>query len=963
MKQTDIKKALEQAGIKVPAEINSEEIIKLFGEQKNEKFTVSVADMVKFMYTVGFPYSDFLECDRNGILKYLENNLKIEDESEKSGFKFGHGVKSASRKITDFFVGKDKKSFPFQVYVPENFEEAQELYSKLSENGCIEVIPQEAGVFNPSSDNVVYRTENSQGVDITQTDNIWLQFSAKVNKNFCMLVSAEDGALSGDISVFGSFLPNEQGTYYIEASSHNIRLNFDSTNYAYHLIFANEKLTRFYAVEMDIFTKVLPLDEHWLCIDFGTSNTTVGTWKDDRTHKLVAFDDCTTESKQPSFLLPSIAYVQKCTDRESLELLFGFEAKERLIEMDYQPGGTIFFNIKQWISADPDYLVSCCDEHDHTIQLKAHDIILMYLRYVVRQAEVKLKRHFVKLHFSAPIKLKARLFAITSETFKSTDGYTVASVGDSLDEGIAIMYERISELREEYIKNPAKNRGDVMIIDCGGGTTDVARCQYLFSYSDVGVKTQIKIRSENGQFFGGNELTYRIFQLLKIKLSDYYKSGAEKDKIQITNIDNLISTATDDYLNAVDHYIQQVIERKGTSFDYYEQLDRASAEAEWVLPTDFANKELVNGKEMIRRAKRNFNYLWDWAERIKIAFFSVESRATFEFNKEAVQTDKALYFYTDLSAEHKNQKSNLKKNESVPDVEINIKELSALLSPQIYYILSIMLLKADGSELIFDDKEMQSTRMLLAGQSCKISLFRDLMKEYIPGRRTRSGKKVRRTSAEMKLSCVNGCIQYLMEQELLNGETKIITDTPSIIYRVAVKTESFDTEKVLLDGRSIKNKSMDRIEIVQRPFAEGEIHYSVYNNIVNCNDAVNTGEVRIEPSLEHYREYNSLSEIMSIICSDAIPDIVNYKLRHEGRDESVISRLETDLNSIESDLGGKLLYFILPNSDGCGFVLWQIVKRTEEGQRKYYLSEPSCADYMKNTVASRFDGKNCITRN
>ena len=957
----DVTNALQTAGIYPPSEVNSKEIVKLFHERKGETYSVSTAKMVKFLLALGFSYRDILDCDRTDLNKALENGLKIDDEPEKSRFR------KALDGISDMLVGRGKSGIPFQVTIPDSFDSAQFLYNKLCEYDCIEIISQDEGVYNPSPDNIVYHTDAngiSKGVDITQSDDIWLQFVGKVNPGFYMIVSAENDVLSKDIAVLGNFLTDHRGTYYLEATSKNIRIDFKSTNYAFYLVFANETLTRFYAIRIDLLSKSLPTDHRWLCIDFGTSNTTVGTWKEDQTHEIVAFDDVTSADKKPNCLMPTMAYVLNASSPESAELLFGFEAKKRLIETDYQPKGSIFYNIKQWISADPNYTVSCNDEYNHNIELKTHDIISMFLKYVVEQAEIKLKRHFVSFHFSAPIKLKDRLYAITSTTFNKT-GYTVANVQESLDEGIAIMYERISELREEFLKNPQKNHGDVMIIDCGGGTTDVARCRYAFSSSDVGVKTQIRVRSVNGQYFGGNELTYRIFQLLKIKLSDYYKSGMVGGKIQITSIDDLISTASDDYLNAVDQYITQIIERKNIPFTYYEQLDKVSQEAEWVLPTDYANKTIVNGAAMIAQAKRNFNYLWNWAERIKIEFFSGESRATFSFSTD-IQTDKALYFYVDPSGEQKVPKMTLSKQAKVPDVAINIKELTALLSPQIYYILSIMLMKADGSELIFDDKAMQNTRMLLSGQSCKISLFRDLMKEYIPGRRTRSGKNVKRTAAEMKLSCVKGCIQYLMDKQMLNGETQILTDAPSVIYRVAVRTESFDTEKVLLDGRSIKQtdkaKTMDRVEIIQRQFAAGEIQYSVYNNVVNTSDTVSTGTIRIEPDISKYTQYIELNDLVTEIAQRSDADLEGYQFEHEGKSESVLSRLGTDLQAIESDPNGKLLYFILPNNDGCGFILWQIVKRTEDGKRKYYLYEPNMLDYLKDTVISRFDGKNCIMR-
>ena len=67
-----------------------------------------------------------------------------------------------------------------------------------------------------------------------------------------------------------------------------------------------------------------------------------------------------------------------------------------------------------------------------------------------------------------------------------------------------------------------------------------------------------------------------------------------------------------------------------------------------------------------------------------------------------------------------------------------------------------------------------------------------------------------------------------------------------------------------------------------------------------------------------------------------------------------------DIETVVTESVPKLLYFVVPNNDGCGFVLWLIVKKEEHGERKYYLSEPDCIDYLPDKVISRFDGKNCI---
>ena len=844
------------------------------------------------------------------------------------------------------------------------FDRIQDIYQQMINDGSLKMLDSDETPYDLSEPNTVYHTSQNSGVDVTKADNIWLRFSEEISVDLYMLVASENG-LPGKVVMFGSLL-KENGMYYLEAKRQNIRLDFSSNNLSYYLVFDNKSHTKHYAVEITIQTEELATDDYYLCIDFGTSNTTAGTWrKDTQEPELVQFDDVSENGKPNSFLLPTIAYVENAESSDDVHFLFGYEAKKRLIETDYQPKGSIFYNIKQWVSLEEDYTIDCHDEKNHSVKLRVHDIISEYLRYVVSQAEIKLKKRFVKFHFSAPVKLKARLFEIVSKTFKAEDGYTIVPPNESLDEAIAIIYERISELREEYLNNTLKSTGEVMIIDCGGGTTDVARCKYAFSQTDTGVKSKIRIQSVNGQNFGGNELTYRIFQLLKIKLSDYYKSEGQPGSIQITSIDDLVSTSANEYLSTVDRYIKQVIAGEKPVFAYYDKLDQASRAAEWVLPTDFSNPKVVQGKNLKAQAQRNFNYLWSWAERIKIEFYTGESRAYFRFaEEELIRTDKALYFYADPTGEETPSKLPLKKQTTVPDIAINIKELTALLSPQIYFILSIMLLKSNGTELVFDSTDSQNTRMRLSGQSCKIELFRDLLKEYIPGRITRDSSREQTSSIQMKLACVKGCIQYLLERQLGLVATTIQIDPPSINYRVTVKQDSLNSETELLNGRMIHQhddaKIMGKIQLVTRPFTEGDIYYTVYNNIVSSNTPEKKDVIKISTDLSNnYTAYSDINDLINRVKQSALSGIDEYSFEHEGKRESVIERLKTDIEAITTDTTAKLVYFVVPNNDGCGFVLWQIVKKEENGERKYYLSKPSMIDYLPDMVISRFDGKNC----
>ena len=106
----DVTNALQIAGINPPSEVSSKEVIKLFHDQKGEIYTISTAKMVKFLLALGFPYSNFLDCDRTGLNKAIEGILKIDDEPEKSKFR------KALDGISDLFGGKGKSGIQLSLH-------------------------------------------------------------------------------------------------------------------------------------------------------------------------------------------------------------------------------------------------------------------------------------------------------------------------------------------------------------------------------------------------------------------------------------------------------------------------------------------------------------------------------------------------------------------------------------------------------------------------------------------------------------------------------------------------------------------------------------------------------------------------------------------------------------------------------------------------------------------------------
>lgn len=88
-----------------------------------------------------------------------------------------------------------------------------------------------------------------------------------------------------------------------------------------------------------------------------------------------------------------------------------------------------------------------------------------------------------------------------------------------LDEGMAVLFHSIDRMiaQKSY---EGKRWYHALIIDCGGGTTDLTSGRFCIDNNRVSYIVSLETRYENGDTnFGGNNLTYRILQLLKIRIA------------------------------------------------------------------------------------------------------------------------------------------------------------------------------------------------------------------------------------------------------------------------------------------------------------------------------------------------------------------------------------------------------------------------------------------------------------
>ena len=667
-----------------------------------------------------------------------------------------------------------------------------------------------------------------------------------------------------------------------------------------------------------------------LCIDFGTSNTTVGTYgllgKDENKINLVTFTDVTEEKPVAREMVPTMVYVESCLPNEEVRYKFGYDAKNELIKSDYNTDASIFYELKRWINSvnEPEEIYDKTGNRTHVVR---KEILKKYLEFVIRQAEQQFKVSFQKLHFSAPVKLKENFLSVVKEMFPE---YNVMDSSDSLDEGMSIIYNHISrtmkrpEVKDEYSEN-------VLILDCGGGTTDLANCKYRYRQTRVGKTLEIKTNFENGESnFGGNNITYRILQMVKIKIAQHFKAGEN------ILVKDLLALDEDGKPKDENSILKDIDDDYGNLKKIYAAFEKKYAEAEDYVPTRFADVTMREDRRMI---KRNFYYLWQMAEAIKIQFY-MSDIVNVDFNKDddrEIYIGDAKQYHLAIRKDGKGEMEDYKN--PLDDIEITFKEIDSLIKPDIYALLNAMLRLYESDDSVKNQRLAELSQYIykLSGQSCKITLFADLLKEFIPGkllRRGRSQSVSKHKSEELKKYCIEGSIEYIRDRARGFIQPKIERVRPPLIYDVSVEgREEFllardgTLNALILPG----NTREIRFIITDEKGTQKNSH--LYKIEVE-GKGVSFEKLRNNIESQTYFTANQLSGIYDEL-SNIDPQLPDY-----GGDEVVFC------------------VFTLPSRDGFGIRIYQVFIINRGDGKKYLLPEKAAAfvSYENEQLMTFFEG-------
>ncbi|MGL5126455.1 MAG: hypothetical protein ACRC6U_10845 [Fusobacteriaceae bacterium] len=658
-----------------------------------------------------------------------------------------------------------------------------------------------------------------------------------------------------------------------------------------------------------------------LCIDFGTTNTALGIYTEKEEPELVTFIDVLNGGAE-SEVMPTLVWIDDCSGDE-VKYIYGYEARKKVLDSNFKFKNTIFYELKKWIAEGLDTIEIVIDGKGYQKEISRKEIILGYLEHIILGANNHFKCKFKKLHMTAPVKLKNQ-YIETYRNLLEEKGYEILKAENSLDEGIAVIYNNIREVVRESLQKLdieqsfpkdsgiADLRDDyvrISIIDVGGGTTDVASCDYSFQRTSHGCKLDITTNFENGNSnFGGNNITFRILQYLKIRLANYFQG---KD----IGIEDLIELNETEILDKIEDNKKEEV---------YGKFEAEYKEASRTVPTDFNTNELFNTKKGIEGIRKNYYQLWEMADTIKKEFFKRTDIMMIDLKKEDKASKKIRIPKFEEIEFFINKDGKLDSISELPDLSVSIKEIEKLIYGEIYGVLK-NIFREENKDIV------KSHRFRLSGQTCKISLFSELIKEFIAGRNLRKtgiNIGVGNDSLELKLQCIKGSILYINDIERGVIDAKIKNNQSNFNHKIKI-----------VRGAEIEILSRNSIEIQQ--YEQGKVAEAKFKIYDIDNKYVKDCTYKFKkPEAEN--PIIKMEDILAHITGESIYDI-RFEEELNRRKEKLKIQLE---NSREL---GRILITV-PSNFGFGFKVLDIYK--DEGG--YLLLNSEEFNFEKATIETSF---------
>lgn len=631
-------------------------------------------------------------------------------------------------------------------------------------------------------------------------------------------------------------IPGKKKSYFLTAKE-GLVLEPKNGSSVYYLV-VDEKEEGKVKRKIDIkFYDLETVENLELCIDFGTTNTTLGCFlregyidKMDKDHPLVYngaielgkknyvhFKEAINWKKT----VPTTLYTTEIKN-DKPEFIFGYEANARAREENFVPKGSVIKNFKEWLKdldTNIEDLSAPTGEKLKTYPKRA--ILKEYLLHIISVAETQFKCKFKKIHFSAPIERKEEYINGYKETLKGK--YEVLCEEEAvkpLDEAVAGLYNIISNKMQDNKNYKEK----ILVIDIGGGTTDLASCKYEFTTDEDDLRDlKIEVDQIRGSDFGGNDITKRILEFMQIRFAFEVDTDIKKSIDELLDYDGDLFRKID-----ADNGIENI----------FKKFKVETEKAEAILPIRF--ERYKHSDEMYKKAKQNYFFLWERSEIIKKAFFSSNELIELKFG----ESDDELGHYENITEPSdiipiKRENLKFMNKDLAPSLEISFsfREINRLISSDIYNVIRNIIKPLINNNvkhneivgLIENNENSEEILNYIAplkndglrgydtikfvGQSSRIELFKTSLKEFLAGNRINRIDKKREVSVdELKLSCLDGAINRLKDKGEVHPE--IILPEIKIPYEVSIMKEKDDSKKIMISAGAsfdLEAKSINKL--------------------------------------------------------------------------------------------------------------------------------------------------------
>lgn len=683
-------------------------------------------------------------------------------------------------------------------------EEFAKAFSRENAGKILGILQKYGTKLTKTEADIPSKIEFYQGVGVDERDGIQVSFEGPDSFSHALLAEEDGGLL---------------GVFHILERNHSARLLLFKERVNPDFKPGNYRSLFFYFITPDTAQQLIPVyngtkDEKnidrkalfykkvWLSnlsyrtlyesqeplvIDFGTSNTTAGVYDGNGGLKNISFckiKPCETCVRCGCcYLCPSAAAVERIEKDGRIRFLFGREAVKIHKQGGLLTGQSVFYDMKRFVN-DYEEETEVFDPGGSSAVIKKKEILRQYLLWIIKQAQEQEKCRFKTLMFTTPVKQKHMILSMYCSVLPE---YRIEEK-EAVDEGIAVLYHDIGkELKKEQdFIEPVR----ALILDCGGGTSDMVCCDYSAENTGITYSIPIVERYSNGDTnFGGNNITYRILQYIKIKLCAVLEERAT---------DRLLSPKFFDPYNCVDEY--------GGSRPVYEEMEEEYNRLEGRIPTAFA-RELHNSMNRYLKIRNNFYSLWKIAEEVKKAFF--QDTACFLIQVE----DFCRGFHTVFVRE----KGELVEKEI--KLVLSREEILTVITPDIYGLVKRFIEPMCDEEGI-----LEGCQIKLTGQTCRIPVFRDAIKEFTIGRRSRSGK-AGLSQAALKLKCVEGAVRYQADKKLGFIHPEITYDSPAIPYGLTCVNHRNDQVELIYYLEPLS----EVYGYLSRPIGVREVEFSLQN--------------------------------------------------------------------------------------------------------------------------------------